>query len=257
MDDLKDTNIIVGDSVRELVTLDTKLNEIDTNIANINVNLLNKQQILINIPILATRINSNLVQNVLLGTPTILGLTGYNVNDYLTVTNNIIKLKNTSYKIVNLSGSVLANYVDANGNPVTSGTRYYQVFFRRPSTVTVAGTNANDILNASFDIKTDNTSIADCEYTFSDTFSSGTSDPFNIDGFVFSISNSTLGGALGRTTVNTDLLNIADSITEKDINKKRNESGFAQKSNQEIIDILSQERARSAINRGTFCNARS
>lgn len=153
--------------------------------------LIQKQQLLINIPILATRINSNLVQNVLLGTPTILGLNGYNVNNYLTVTNNIIKLKNTSYKIVNLSGSVLANFVKNDGTPDPAGSKYYQVFFRRPSTVTVAGTNANDILNTAFDIKTDNVSIADCEYTFSDSFSSGSNDPFNVDGFVFSVSNST------------------------------------------------------------------
>ena len=171
--------------------LQAQVNTNTTDIASINVNLLNKQQLLINIPILATRINSNLVQNVLLGTPTILGLTGYNVNDYLTVTNNIIKLKNTSYKIVNLSGSVLANFVKNDGSLDPAGSKYYQVFFRRPSTVTVAGTTANDILNTAFDIKTDNVSIADCEYTFSDSFSSGSNDPFNIDGFVFSVSNST------------------------------------------------------------------
>lgn len=191
MDDLKDSNIIVTDTARVVTTLDTKLAELDATIANINVNILNKQQLLINIPILATRINTGLTQNVLLGTPTILGLTGYNVNDYISVTNNIIKLKNNDYKIVNLSGSVLANFVKNDGTPETGGTKYYQVFFRRPSVVTVSGTVANDILNTAFDIKTDSVSIADCEYTFSDSFSSGVNDPFNIDGFVFSVSNST------------------------------------------------------------------
>ena len=35
MDDLKDSNIIVGDSVRVITTLDSKLNQIDTNIINL------------------------------------------------------------------------------------------------------------------------------------------------------------------------------------------------------------------------------
>ena len=39
MDDLKDTNIIVGGTARVITTLDTKLVEIDTNIVNINSNI--------------------------------------------------------------------------------------------------------------------------------------------------------------------------------------------------------------------------
>ena len=137
---------------------------------------------LVSIPVLATTIADGAIVNLNLGTPVLLSGDGV-VGDYVSVVNNIIKTTNINKRVVSFSAGILANYSSSNN------TRSYRLLVRRPAVVSVAGTNANDILNENTDVKLNTTTIADSEFQFASTFTNGVNDPFNIDGFIVSLDN--------------------------------------------------------------------
>ena len=137
---------------------------------------------LVSIPVLSTTIANGSIVNLNLGTPVLLSGDGV-VGDYVSVVNNLVKTKNTTNRVMSFGAGILANYSTQNQN------RNYRFMARRPAVVSVAGTNPNDILNDDIDVKLGTGDIADCEFNFASTFSNGVDDPFNIDGFVFSIDN--------------------------------------------------------------------
>ena len=233
MDDLKDSNIIVGDSARAITTLANKLNSMDIaislNTGNLDIldhkaivndgsmkmktnyiptsdydvttkryvddliatggtGIKPRMPVIVQIPIIAQTLNANAISNIRFGTPFIVGNIGtdYLVNNYLVIISNLqIQFRNKEYNAINFSCSLLADFVDNNGNPVTNGTKYYQVMIRRGSL------GGNAIIDVAHDIKTDNTSIADASLVYTDSFSSGPNDPFNTDSILLSLDNVT------------------------------------------------------------------
>lgn len=137
---------------------------------------------IVQIPILTTTINAGAIATLNLGTPTLIKGDGV-VADYISIASNIIKIKKVNKSLV-FGGKFFGDYASPNG------TREIDFRISRPAVVSVAGTNANDVIFNYPDVKTITSTAIDISYSFPASYILDNTDPFFVDGLVLRLNNS-------------------------------------------------------------------
>ena len=185
------TFYVVDDSSKSLNLSNRTMNdEIDFSAAPSNTIALKRdlpESILLQVPINSTIVNNATVTTLNLGTPTLLKGAG-SINNYISVTGNVVKIKSTTAQVIKFSGIFLGDFASG-----TATNREFEFQITRP-------TSPFDIVHKINKVKLTATAVADVEYSFKTSFTSGETDPFFTDGFILRINNISGSNITGLTT---------------------------------------------------------
>lgn len=194
------TFYVVDDGSKSLNLSDRTMNdEIDFSAAPSNTIALKRdlpESILLEVPIASTTANDATVTTLNLGTPAL--IKGSNsIDNYISVTNNVVKIKSTTAQVIKFSGIFLGDFASG-----TATDREFEFQITRP-------TSPFDIVHKINKVKLTSTAVADVEYSFKTSFTSGETDPFFTDGFILRINNisgtniTSLATRAGITTISS------------------------------------------------------
>lgn len=153
---------IIGSSSSDTSALEDKVNS--------------RFSVLIEIPVLSNTIQNGTVTTLRLGTPSLKVGEGV-ASDYVTISNNIVKLIKTDTILV------LSGFLIAEASTQTSAIKEFDFFISRPST-------PNNVVHSTTKIKTKGNLALSTEYAFKTSYVADQNDPFIVDGFILRLDNS-------------------------------------------------------------------